>query len=199
MGEREILGVLENEEAKDRMEAFFGKTPKPELMQALGVVYEHLGMEGIADLIIEKERKAAEENNAWKYRFLALRDLLIEAKRIYDEPNERQDAKLRKVARHLGFTSGKRGTSVNQDALWHEYLEMISGRIDWETFKVEEPLKPWDAIYQLTRQYEIASPDACLKHLQRKKRRIEAEAREAGDPCDLSGLLPTSWPTSRDK
>lgn len=102
----------------------------------------------------------------------------------------RQDIRLREVARILGLNNGKKQEKFNKNDILYEYIELITGKINLETYKVDPPMEKWDAIEFLSKKHGNLSKEACFKLLQRaiwdKKKKCETE----GVPHSWEGLLP---------
>ena len=121
--------------------------------------------------------------NIAEYRIM--KERLLAAWAAYTTP-DKHEKRASNAIKELGFSVGKRTSRINHKALFHEYLNLILGGIDWETFKSIPAISKEEAIQALQEKYELASYDAAYKFIQR----IILEQGQEG-----RGLLPSSWPS----
>jgi hypothetical protein len=141
----------------------------------------------------ERERTILEEG--CKYFIEREHEVL----KVYNSDGRRQEDRLRNVAKIMGLTNGtgKKKPKYDGKALFEEYMSLINGSIEWETYKVKEPMRKWDAVRYLKNKYEIQSEDACLKQLQREIAKRRKRAKREGFRGGFNGLLPSNWPDGK--
>lgn len=124
----------------------------------------YLMMEAIIEL-----REAAdyrEKASQQKIALDAMTSLLAEAKAEYNSDKyTRSEERARAVVRCLGLTDGKRKSKTNKKNLFREYLSLISGEVNFETFESLNPLSQHEALEELSKRHGLSSEDSCLEQI----------------------------------
>jgi hypothetical protein len=129
---------------------------KSEVHEVAGIIVEHMVM---------KERLQA----AWA---------------AFTSP-DRHEKRASNAIKELGFSEGKRRSRINHNAVFHEYLNLILGGIDWDTFQQIPAIPKQEAVQAIQKKYELASYESAYKFIQRA---IKDQGQEG------QGLLPSNWP-----
>lgn len=77
------------------------------------------------------------------------------------------DEQLRKAARHMGWTTGTRRKKYNDAAIFQEYLDLIMGAYDTDTFKKIEAFSKEEALVIIKIRHGFPNIEACSKFLSR--------------------------------
>ena len=101
-----------------------------------------------------------------------------------DEPDAGK--RQRKAIRYMGWIRGKKSSRFNRSELFWEYLDLIMGSFEPDTFAKTEAVRKEDAIEILTRRHRIKNPAACYQHLK------EEIAKRRKDGAHIPEILPSS-------
>lgn len=91
----------------------------------------------------------------------------------------------------MGLTTGKRNEKTNKKWMFHEYVHLVHGELDMDTFKKKKPMGRWEALEELAKRHNLASAESVLEQI---RSYIREKSKE--DPVYCSpGFLPGRKPS----
>jgi hypothetical protein len=106
------------------------------------------------------------------------------ALKAYQSPGKRHDARASDALKILGFSTGKRKARAGSLQVFHDYLNMVIGGIDWNTLQAIPPVSKQEAIKAIQKKYQIQDYEAAYTYI---KRAIQDQGHSG------QGLLPPNW------
>lgn len=139
---------------------------------------------------LKKGQKSQGDKRKFKNQLGEISNILNKVYQTYRLPS-RQDKKLRRVAKILGLTTGKRQEVYDKETILWEYLELREGQVDVDTLKIDPPMERREAIALLMKKHGIQSENAFIKLLGRQIKSKKDKLRAEGLSDEgWQGLLP---------
>jgi DNA-binding ferritin-like protein (Dps family) len=110
----------------------------------------------------------------------------------YNSPDHnRWEQRAKAFCSCLGLTSGKRNEKTNKKWLYCEYVGLVHGELDMDTFEKKKPMGRWEALEELAKRHNLASAESVLEQI-----RVHVREKSKEDPVYCSpGLLPGRKPS----
>ncbi len=157
-----------------------GSDPQEQIQALENALY---GMAGGFFQEREKRRQAEAET-------AAIQDLLKRAWAEFKSPeHERLRERATAFFSYLGWNT-KKGEKTNKLNLFHEYMNLITGGVDIETWEHKEPLSKEEAIEVLKDRYDINSTDAVIEQLRVHISERKKQAKKRGEQHGLKKIIP---------
>jgi len=143
---------------------------------------------GAADGFFQEREKRREAETA-------LDNLVGHFKKAWKEYNSPEHNRWEQRAKAffscMGLTTGKRNEKTNKKWLFHEYIHLVHGELDMDTFKKKKPMGRWEALEELAKRHNLASAESVLEQI---RSYIREKSKE--DPVYCSpGFLPGRKPS----
>jgi hypothetical protein len=117
---------------------------------------------------------------------------LKKAWKEYNSPDHtRTEQRAKAFINCLGLTDGKRKKKTNKKWLYHEYVHLVHGEWDMDTFEMKKPMGRWEALEELAKRHHLANAESVLEQIRGHVREMSKENPEYCSPGFLPGKKPS--------